>query len=113
MLTALADGKSQLDLIELAKKSVDRNDYVTRLSNYEAQSLTSGNLTYTFFEGVELKKSYTSVAVMSMDMPETVRAAEMIVTEEGDESAIIIRFSFPKLDQKQFKEAAKKPVESF
>jgi|GEM_PF-1130568 len=113
VLAALANGTSQLDLIELAKKSANRNDYVTQLSNYESQSLNAGNLTYTFFEGVEMKKSYTSVAVMSMDMPENVRAAEMIVSEEGDESAIIIRFSFPKLDQKQFAEAAKKPVESF
>lgn len=112
-LAALADGKSQLDLIELARTTNDRNAYLTRLTNYESQGLTSGELTYTFFEGVEMKKSYTSVAVMSMDMPDTVRAAEMHVSEDGASSALVIRFSFPKLDQKQFEAAAQKPVESF
>lgn len=33
-LTVLADGKSQLDLIELARQTSDRNAYVTQLSNY-------------------------------------------------------------------------------
>ncbi len=113
VLTKLANVQEQLDLIELANKVTDRNDYVTRLTNFENQSLASGDLTYTFFEGVEVKKSYTSTPVMTNAMPETVRAAELVVSEEGGESALFIRFSFPKLDQKAFAEAAKKPVESF
>lgn len=112
-LVAMANKQAQLDLIELAKKSKDKNDYVTKLTNFENQSLQAGNLTYTLFEGVEMKSSYTSAAVMGIDMPETVRAAELAITEEADDSALVIRFSFPKLDQKQFAEAAKKPVESF
>lgn len=111
-LSALADGKSQLDLLELARTTRDRNAYVTKVNNYESQGLSGGDMTYTFFEGVQ-SKDYASVAVMSLDMPESVRAAEMIVSEDSESSSLIIRFSFPKLDQKHFEAATKKPVEAF
>lgn len=45
--------------------------------------------------------------------PVNVRGADLIVTGEGDEATIIIKFSFPKLDENKLVQQAKKPVESF
>jgi hypothetical protein len=45
--------------------------------------------------------------------PANVRGADLIVTGEGEESVIMIKFSFPKLDENKLVEQTKKPVESF
>jgi hypothetical protein len=36
-----------------------------------------------------------------------------MITGEGPDAALLIRFSFPKLEANKVAEAAKKPVESF
>jgi hypothetical protein len=112
-LSALSDGKSQLDIVQLAATASNRDEFTAKLSNYEAGALSGGQMTYTFFEGVDRKKKYPNVTSLMQASPDNIRAAEILLTGEGAEAALVIRFSFPKLEAYKVTAAAKKPVESF
>lgn len=112
-LSALSDGKSQLDVVQLAAKASNREEFAAKLSNYEAGALSGGQMTYTFFEGVDRNKKYANIAGLMQASPDNIRAAEILLAGEGAESTLIIRFSFPKLESNKVTAAAKKPVESF
>lgn len=112
-LVALSDGKSVLDLVELAGKAKSKDEYTTKIKNYESVGLSSNDLTYTFFEGVTSLKAYSSVHNLMTSVPANTRSAELLISGEGEESSIVIRFSFPGLDGQKFIQEAKKPVESF
>ncbi|MGC5700103.1 hypothetical protein J4P02_07840 [Pseudomonas sp. NFXW11] len=112
-LSALADGKSQLDMVQLASKASSREEFASKVSNYESAALNGGNLVYTFLEGVDRNKKYTSLTSLLDGSPENIRAAEVVLAGEGAESGMVIRFSFPKLEAQKVTAAAKKPVESF
>ncbi|MCK9816735.1 hypothetical protein M1B35_22055 [Pseudomonas sp. MAFF 302046] len=112
-LSALADGKSQLDLIQLAGKSSSREEFTSQFANYESAALTTGEIVYTFFEGVDKSKKYSSIVGLLQGSPDNIRAAEVVLTGQGAESSLIIRFSLPKLEANKVSAAAKKPVESF
>lgn len=112
-LVALSDGKSVLDLIELASKTKNKDEYTAKLTNYESVALSSNELTYSFFEGLTLLKGATNVHSLTSSAPANIRGADLIVTGEGDEANIIIKFSFPRLDLNKIAQQAKKPVESF
>ncbi|MDP9514752.1 hypothetical protein [Pseudomonas protegens] len=110
-LTSISDSKSHLDVVELAAKASSRDEFASRLSNYEAAALAGGNVTYTLLEGVGKKNTNTTSLLAAS--PDNTRAAEiMLVSEEGD-TGLIIRFSYPKFESNKISEAAKKPVESF
>lgn len=114
-LVSLTDGKSVLDLVELASKAKNKDEYTAKLSNYENAALGGDGLTYSFVEGLTLAKvkGATSVHNMMTSAPANTRGADLIISDDGDESRIIISFSFPKLDENKLVQQAKKPVESF
>jgi len=62
---------------------------------------------------VDRDKKFTDIAAQLAALPDNVRSAELMLTGEGSDSALIIRFSFPKLEANKVAEAAKKPAESF
>ncbi|MBD9586833.1 hypothetical protein IB254_07160 [Pseudomonas sp. PDM03] len=112
-LVALTDGKSVLDLVELTGKAKSKDEYTATLTNYESVALNANELTYSFFEGVTSFKGASNVHSLMASAPANIRGADLIVTGEGDESSIIIKFSFPKLDEHKMAQQAKKPVEAF
>ncbi len=112
-LSSLSDGKSLLDVVQTSANAKNQEDLSSKLSNYETSALSGGTVTYTFFEGVEPNKGYRNMTSMLAALPDNVRAAELILTGEGPETVLLIRFSFPKLEANKVTEAAKKPVESF
>ncbi|MBV7574621.1 hypothetical protein KW846_18105 [Pseudomonas sp. PDM32] len=112
-LVSLTDGKSVLDLIELAGKAKSKDEYTAKLTNYENVALTANDLTYSFVEGLTPAKGASNVHSLMNSAPANIRGADLIVSGEGDESSIIIKFSFPKLDENKLVQQAKKPVESF
>jgi hypothetical protein len=114
-LVSLTDGKSVLDLVELAGKTKNKDDYTAKLTNYESVALTANDLTYSFVEGLNPAKVKRATNVHSVmnSAPDNIRTADLIIAGEDDESGIIIKFSFPKLDEYKLTQQAKKPVESF
>lgn len=112
-LVALTDGKSMLDLIDLAAKAKNRDEYTAKLTNYESVALNANELTYSFIEGAASIKGASSVPGLMKLAPANIRGADLIVSGEGEESIIMIKFSFPKLDENKLIQQAQKPVESF
>lgn len=112
-LSVLSDTKSQLDVIQATATARNRDELATQLTNYEGGAISSGTLTYTFYEGVDKDKRYTSVSNQLAALPDNVRAAEIVITGEGPDAVLIIRFGFPKLETNKVLEASKKPIESF
>ncbi|WP_338580548.1 hypothetical protein [Pseudomonas sp. MAG733B] len=112
-LVALTDGKSVLDLVELAGKAKNKDEYTAKLTNYESLALSANDLTYSFVEGLTPLKGASNVHSLMASAPANIRGADLIVSGEGDESSIIIKFSFPRLDENKIAQQAKKPVESF
>ena len=114
-LVSLADGKSVLDLVELAGKAKNKDEYTAKLTNYENVALTANDLTYSFVEGLTPADAQGAANVHSLmnSAPANIRGADLIISGEGDESSIIIKFSFPKLDKNKLVQQVKKPVESF
>ncbi|MEN8640709.1 hypothetical protein [Pseudomonas sichuanensis] len=112
-LVSLADGKSVLDIIEFAGKAKNKDEYTAKLTNYENVALAANELTYSFVEGITPDKRAANVQSLMKSAPANIRGADLIVSGEGDESSIIIKFSFPKLDENKLVQQAKKPVESF
>jgi len=114
-LVSLADGKSVLDLVELAGKSKNKDEYTAKLTNYENVALVANDLTYSFIEGLNpaTAKGATNAHSLMNAAPDNIRGADLIIAGDGDESSIIIKFSFPKLDQNKLAQQVKKPVESF
>ena len=104
-----------LDLVELARKSKNEDEYTAKLSNYESVALTANDLTYSFVEGLTPADAQGAANVHSLmnSAPANIRGADLIISGEGDESSIIIKFSFPKLDKNKLVQQVKKPVESF
>lgn len=64
-------------------------------------------------EGAASIKGASGVPALMKAAPANVRGADLIVSGEGEDSTIMIKFSFPKLDENKLIEQAKKPVESF
>jgi hypothetical protein len=112
-LVALSDGKSMLDLVELAGKVKNKDEYSAKVTNYESIALNANDLTYSFIEGATSLKGAANAHSMMASAPANVRGADLIVSGEGDESTIIIKFSFPRLDENKLVQQAKKPVEAF
>jgi hypothetical protein len=112
-LVSLTDGKSVLDLVEVASKSTSNDDFAAKFSNYESVGLSAGNMTYTFLEGTGSLKGYKTAVSLLQAAPTNTRCAELVVRGEGAESVLIVRFSFPKLETDKMLQAAKKPAESF
>ncbi|WP_313054429.1 hypothetical protein [Pseudomonas lopnurensis] len=113
-LIALADGNSQLDLIDLAQKSRGKESFAATLNNYERVGLNAGNLTYSFIEGTDmLSRNFANATVALASAPDNIRSADMVVYSEGVESALIVRFAFPKLELKKAAQVMAAPAEDF
>ncbi|MDD1015910.1 hypothetical protein [Pseudomonas rubra] len=113
MLSSMSDANTQLDLIELANSARSRDDYLTRYTRYEEVGVAAGDFTYTFLEGADTSKKYSSVPTLLNGSADNIRSAELMLTGEGADSALYIRFAFPNLEMKKAEAAAEKPVESF
>lgn len=109
----MSDAKSQFDVIQAAASAKSQDELASKISNYEGSAINGGSLTYTFYEGVDKGKRYPTVTSQLAALPDNVRAAEVIITGEGPEAVLLIRFGFPKLEANKVADAAKKPVESF
>ncbi|MEG0966232.1 MAG: hypothetical protein RSG92_12705 [Pseudomonas sp.] len=112
-LSMMSDGKSQLDLVELARQTRSRDEFLTQFTRYAELGTTAGDFTYTFLEGADTATKYASVTMMLLGSPDNTRSAELVLTGEGADSTLVIRFSFPKLELNKAHAAAQKPVESF
>jgi hypothetical protein len=97
-LSALSDTKSRLDVVQLEGASASQQVFASKFAKYEADALNAGTLTYTFFEGVDRNAKFPNVTSLMAASPNNVRAAELMVTSAGGEPALLIRFSFPKLE---------------
>ncbi len=113
-LSLLSDDRSQLDIVQATALARSRDELSAKITNFEGAATTSGGtITYTFFEGVDNDKKFSTVTSQLATLPDNVRAADLMVTGEGADTVVLIRFSFPKLEANKVVEAAKKPVESF
>ena len=81
-LVSLTDGKSVLDLVELARKSKNEDEYTAKLSNYESVALTANDLTYSFVEGLTPADAQGAANVHSLmnSAPANIRGAEFILS---------------------------------
>lgn len=112
-LVSMTDDKTILDLIDLAATAKSKDEYRSKFSNYESVGLNTGNLTYTFLEGVEIKPSLRSASSMLVAAPDNTRSAELILSGQGAEALLLMRFSFPKFEANQSLKAAQEPAEAF
>lgn len=113
-LVALTDANSQLDLVDLVRKSRDEASFTSALSSYERAGLNAGNLTYTFIEEPDLlKRRHADVTAAMSAVPDNARSADLVVMSEGIEAAMVIRFAFPKLETRKVQEAMSAPAETF
>ncbi|KTC13422.1 hypothetical protein AO391_15330 [Pseudomonas marginalis ICMP 9505] len=113
-LSLLSDDRSQLDIVQATALARSRDELSAKITNFEgAATISGGTITYTFFEGVDKDKKFSTVTSQLATLPDNGRAADMMVTGEGADTVVLIRFSFPKLESNKVVEAAKKPVESF
>lgn len=113
-LSLLSDDRSQLDIVQATALARSRDELSAKITNFEGAATTSGGkVTYTFFEGVDKDKKFSTVTSQLATLPDNVRAADIMVTGEGADTVVLIRFSFPKQESNKVVEAAKKPVESF
>lgn len=111
-LTTVSDGFSPLDLVKLsATETQDELDET--VANYTSAAAQIGTLTYTFYEGVDQKKRFLSAQRQLQTLPDNVRAADLEISGNDEEAALIIRFFFPKLEANKISEAARRPAESF
>jgi hypothetical protein len=111
-LVSMTDDKSMLDVVEVAKKVSNKDELTAKLANFEQVGLTSGNLTYTFLEGVNAKGQSNAIGALNAS-PDNTRSAELVLAGEGADAGLLIRFSFPRLEANKIIQAAKKPVEAF
>ncbi|QJI21489.1 MULTISPECIES: hypothetical protein [unclassified Pseudomonas] len=111
-LTTLSDGRTQFDVIQAAATST-RDELATKLANFEGGAMSGGTVSYTFYEGVDKAKRYTSMASQVTALPDNTRAAEVLIAGEGADAGLVIRFGFPKLEANKISAAAKKPAEAF
>lgn len=112
-LSMMSDGKSQLDLVELARQSRNRDEFLTKFTSYAELGTAAGDFSYTFLEGADTVNKYASMTMMLLGSPDSTRSAELVLTGEGADATLVIRFSFPKLELNKAHAAAQKPVESF
>jgi len=97
-LVAMSDGKSRLDLLELAGQSSSKADVAAKVSSYENAGARSGDFTYTFFENVDGTRQYSSMNAMLAASAKNLRAAQLLLTGQGAEAGVVISFSFPNLE---------------
>jgi hypothetical protein len=112
-MAAISDGKTLLDLLYLASKSTSAEDAATQFSNYESAALNAGNITYTFIEnGMSISGAENFRHLVEL-APANTRTVDIVINGIGNDAYLIIKFSFPKLDQKKLDLQSRKPVESF
>ncbi|EHY79641.1 hypothetical protein G7015_17170 [Pseudomonas kunmingensis] len=111
-LVSLADANSQLDLLDLDRQN-NRQDFAAKLSSYESVAANAGNLTYTFIEGLDRAKKHPNVTTAVAAAKDNTRAAELVIMDDGADSILAIRFSFPKLEARKLQDALASPVEDF
>ena len=113
MLISMTDDKTLLDLVDLAATSKSKEQYLSKASSYENVALSAGNLTYTFLEGAEVKPNLKSALSLLAVAPDTARSADLIVSGQGAEAFLIMRFSYPKFEMNKAVKAAQEPAEAF
>lgn len=112
-MVAMADATSQLDLADTAAKSKDAAEFTAKTTNYESVGLNASNLTYIYIEGHPAFAGHKNMASLLASVPDNARSADLVIAGEGPEAAIVIRFSYPKLEANKVLQAKSKSVESF
>ncbi|HCT04095.1 MAG TPA: hypothetical protein DIW86_01895 [Pseudomonas sp.] len=113
-LSLLPDDRSQLYIVQATAVARSRDELSAKVSNFEGSASTNGaSTTYTFFEGVDKDKKFLTVTNRLAALPDNVRAADLMVTGDGSNAVVLIRFSLPKLETNKVAVAMKKPVEAF
>ena len=113
MLISMTDDKTLLDLVDLAATSKSKEQYLSKASSYENVGLSAGNLTYTFLEGAEVKPNLRSALSMLAVAPDTARSADLIISGQGPETNLIMRFAYPKFEINKAVKEAQEPAEAF
>ncbi|MFJ4344128.1 hypothetical protein [Pseudomonas sp. NPDC089401] len=111
-LVSMNDEKSILDVFDTARKSRSEDELTAKISNFEQVGLASGSLTYTFLEGLSAEGQTNAVSALAA-APENIRSAELVMTGQGADAGMVIRFTFPRLEANKMVAESKKPVESF
>ena len=110
-LSLLSDDRSQLDIVQATAVARSRDELSAKVSNFEGAATTNGgSITYTFFEGVDKDKKFSTVTSQLVALPDNVRAADLMVTGEGSDAVVLIKFNLPKLEANKVAAALKKPV---
>ncbi|AZE99075.1 hypothetical protein C4J95_1599 [Pseudomonas orientalis] len=113
-LSLMSDDRSRLDVVQATAQARTQDELSAKLDNFEGAATTNGgSITYTFFEGVDKGKRFSTATSQLAALPDNVRAADVMVTGEGSEAVVLIRFSMPKLETSKVAAALKKPVEAF
>jgi len=113
-LCAMKGNDSSMDLLNLADNVNSRSDFEAQVNNFENSNLTKGQLTYSFVETTpEKMRKFKSVPELIRNLPDSARSAELVVYQEGNESAIAVTFSFPKTLLNKLKEQQKLHHEKF
>jgi hypothetical protein len=112
-MVVIGNGQDTFDVLLMASK-VSKPEFVKiGASNYERMALAGGHVTYTFIDNrvsIGYAKSFRRLLEFA---PDNVRTVDLIADSVGKDAYLILKFSFPKLDQKKLDQQANKPVESF
>lgn len=105
----------QFDMVEAMRSNANAQALLTKVNDYETVHLNQGQLAYVFLEQPADKvKQHKSAYAATVAAPTTARTAELYVVQDGDESALLIKFSLPGLYQQQMLDSVKQaPAEDF
>lgn len=112
-MAVISNGESTIDILYLASRLTKAQDVKIGVSNYESMALGAGHVAYTFIDNrvsIGYAKNFRRLLLLA---PDNVRTVDLIVNSLGKDAYLILKFSFPKLDQKKLDQQANKPVESF
>lgn len=112
-LVSMTDDKTLLDVLDLAATAKNQNEFQSKVANYESVGLSAGNLTYSFLEGNKVKSSYRNASSMLAAAPDATRSAELMLTGQGAEALLLVRFSYPKFEVNKARKASEEPAEAF
>ncbi|MFK3772622.1 hypothetical protein [Pseudomonas sp. NPDC089406] len=114
LMTIFTSGKKQLDLVKLARTAKNREEMARKLAAFQGKAVESGTYSATFLEKFELPKNKPEdVVQLMMIAPDDLRVAEMNVLADEDDSTVMVRFGYPKLDSKANAAQVKASKEAF
>jgi hypothetical protein len=114
-MVSMRGASDQFDILESLHASQNAQLFQKRINDYETLNLNQGQLTYTFIEqpAQDIRKFKSAHAAIS-NAPNTARSAELIVFDDAEQSALLIKFQLPKLFLENMRNSVKNtPKEDF